>query len=190
MDFYRINRTTAGATALGCTAVALLLTVAAPGAGTAQAHGYSTPTGDAVGRPGLDNPAPLVRLAQALGDHIFNQNTPANKAWDDSVLGQNYHSTFGTPDYTTPTHGHNGTFTGLLNMTGMKESYNAATIARPGLPDEANMPGTLIRLISAAPTPTTHDTTPASAASRNNKSVNAVRVRSNPGIRAAASRNH
>lgn len=155
------HRLMISATIAGGAALSALLVVAAPGAGQAHAHGYSTPSGDAVGRPGLDNPAPGVRLAQAVGDHIYNQNTPLNKAFDDSPAGQNYHAMFGAPDYETPTHGSNGTFTGVLNMPGaLKDGYNAAQASgRGGLPEEEDLPGTGIRAVSGAPVPAPHETT-------------------------------
>jgi len=154
------HRLMISATIAGGAALSALLVVAAPGAGQAHAHGYSTPSGDAVGRPGLDNPAPGVRLAQAVGDHIYNQNTPLNKAFDDSSAGQNYHAMFGAPDYETPTHGSNGTFTGILNMPGaLKDGYNAAQTSGRGLPEEEDLPGTAIRAVSGAPVPAPHETT-------------------------------
>jgi hypothetical protein len=154
------HRLMISATIAGGAALSALLAVAAPGAGQAHAHGYSTPSGDAVGRPGLDNPAPGVRLAQAVGDHIYNQNTPLNKAFDDSPAGQNYHAMFGAPDYETPTHGSNGTFTGVLNMPGaLKDGYNAAQAAGRGLPEEEDLPGTVIRTVSGAPVAAPHETT-------------------------------
>lgn len=176
-----INTGTVAVTA----ALAAMFTMAAPGTGTAHAHGYSTPSGDAVGRPGLDNPAPLMRLAQAFGDHVFNQNTPANKALDDSVLGQNYHALFGTPNYSVPTHGHNGTFTGVFNVAGvLKDNYNSLQAAGQGLPEESHMSGTIIRFISGAPAPTPHTAALTSAASARARATASVTAR--PGIRAAA----
>lgn len=148
------------------TAVAAMFAIATPGAGTAHAHGYSTPSGDAVGRPGLDNPAPLMRLAQAFGDHLFNQNTPANRALDDSLLGQNYHAVFGTPNYTVPTHGHNGTFTGVLNVAGpLRDNYNSAQSAGQALPEESHMSGMVVRFISGVPVAAPHTAASISAAS-------------------------
>jgi hypothetical protein len=145
-------------TALGGTAVAALLMLAGPGTGQAHAHGYSTPPGDSVGRPGLDNPAPVVRLTQAVGDHIFNQGTPFNQAIDNSWLGQNFHATFGAPDYETPTHGSNGAFTGVLNSPGiLKNAYNSAQTAGWSLPEEEDLSGRALRLVSGAPAPRPHD---------------------------------
>ena len=153
------HRLMISATIAGGAALSALLVVAAPGAGQAHAHGYSTPSGDAVGRPGLDNPAPVMRLAQSIGDHFYNQNTPLNKAFDDSPFGQNYHTMFGSPDYETPTHGSNGTFKGVLNMPGaLKDAYNGAQAAGRGLPEEEDLPGTVIRAVSGAPDPTPHET--------------------------------
>ena len=153
------HRLMISATIAGVAALSALLVVAAPGAGEAHAHGYSTPSGDAVGRPGLDNPAPVMRLAQAIGDHIYNQNTPLNKVFDASPAGQNYHTMFGSPDYEIPTHGSNGTFKGVLNMPGsLRDAYNGAQTAGRGLQEEEDLPGTAIRAVSRAPAPTPHET--------------------------------
>ena len=153
------HRLMISATIAGVAALSALLVVAAPGAGEAHAHVYSTPSGDAVGRPGLDNPAPVMRLAQAIGDHIYNQNTPLNKVFDASPAGQNYHTMFGSPDYEIPTHGSNGTFNGVLNMPGsLRDAYNGAQTAGRGLPEEEDLPGTAIRAVSRAPAPTPHET--------------------------------
>jgi hypothetical protein len=142
------------ATAVGGTALALVLVTTAPGAGIAHAHGYGTPSGDAVGRPGFGdedtpgNPAPGVRAVQALGDRVFNQSTSFNKALDDSPLGVNYHNAFGTPDYDHPTHGSNGTVTGLLNGGLIKSTYDSLQARGVALPDEADLPATVIRQLS------------------------------------------
>jgi hypothetical protein len=141
-----------------------MLAVATPSAGIAFAHGYSTPSGDAVGRPGLDNPAPGVRLAQALGDKIFNQSTAFNKAWDTSPFGVAFHETFGTPNYEEPTHGTNGTFKGILNSNGaITDMYNRAQAGGlGGLPDEEDLPGSLVRFVSGVPvTDGSHHAAPA-----------------------------
>jgi hypothetical protein len=67
---------------------------------------------------------------------------------------------FGAPDYETPTHGSNGTFTGVLNMPGaLKDGYNAAQASGRGLPEEEDLPGTGIRAVSGAPVPAPHETT-------------------------------
>lgn len=155
----RFHQVAASGAVFSGAALAALFAVAGPGAGTAHAHGYSTPSGDAVGRPGLDNPAPAVRFTQAVGDHVFNQSTPFKQALDNSALGQNYHAAFGTPNYEVPTHGSNGTNKGVLNTPGaLQEKYNAAQDAGRGLPDEEDLPGTTIRLVSGAPAPTPHET--------------------------------
>ncbi|BBZ75244.1 hypothetical protein MANY_05810 [Mycolicibacterium anyangense] len=161
---------------LGATALATALTVVAPGAGTASAHGYSTPSGDAVGRPGFGsesapgNPAPGVRIVQALGDRVFNQSTPFNKALDDSALGVGYHTAFGTPNYDHPTHGSNGTFVSLLNGGLIKTAYDSLQAQGVRLPDEADLDATLIRALSGVSASTTpHRTTavtPAAAAGK------------------------
>lgn len=159
-----IGMTNGSVTVALAAAMAATVTMTMPA--TAHAHGYSTASGDAVGRPGLDNPAPMVRLAQAFGDHLFNQNTPANKALDDSLLGQNYHAMFGTPNYSVPTHGHNGTFTGVLNVAGpLRDNYNAAQAAGQGLPEESHMSGMVVRFISGAPVVAPHTAVSISAAS-------------------------
>ncbi len=144
--------------ALGALAAATLL-IAAPGTGTAAAHGLSTPSGDAVGRKGLDNPAPLMRVAQALGDRVFNQSTPLNKALDDSALGVGYHAVLGTPDYAESTHGKNGSFLGILNTPGpAKDAYDAAQAAGMPLPAETDLPGVVVRMLSGVPvTPGNHN---------------------------------
>ncbi|MFN8032060.1 MAG: hypothetical protein U0Q47_02050 [Mycobacterium sp.] len=142
--------------ALGGAALASVLMVAAPGAGTAAAHGYSTPSGDAVNRPGFGdedtpgNPAPVVRAVQALGDRVFNQSTPFNKALDDSPFGVNYHVAFGTPaeEGEPATHGSNGTVKGLFNDGQIKTAYDSLQARGVRLPDEADLPGTFIRQLS------------------------------------------
>jgi hypothetical protein len=147
------RRTLVGAT-MAATAFAAVLMVATPGAGIAQAHGYSTPSGDAVGRPGFGsedtpgNPAPGVRAVQALGDRVFNQNTAFNKALDDSPLGINYHNAFGTANYEHPTHGSNGTVTGLFNGGLIKTTYDSLQARGVALPDEADLSATTIRQLS------------------------------------------
>ncbi|BBX07126.1 hypothetical protein [Mycolicibacterium aichiense] len=147
------RRIRAGA-ALSGTALAAVLMVAAPGAAIAHAHGYSTPSGDAVGRPGFGtestpgNPAPGVRAVQALGDRVFNQNTAFNKSLDDSPLGTNYHNAFGTPNYEHPTHGSNGTVTGLLNGGLIKTTYDSLQARGAALPDEADLSAAVIRQLS------------------------------------------
>lgn len=74
------------------------LAVALP---TGLASADSSASGNAVGRPAFDNPAPVVRAAQAAGDKVFNQTPGVNKTLDDSPLGEVYHTNFGTG--TTPT---------------------------------------------------------------------------------------
>jgi hypothetical protein len=139
------RRTLVGAT-MAATAFAAVLMVATPGAGIAQAHGYSTPSGDAVGRPGFGsedtpgNPAPGVRAVQALGDRVFNQNTAFNKALDDSPLGINYHNAFGTANYEHPTHGSNGTVTGLFNGGLIKTTYDSLQARASHYPTKPTSP--------------------------------------------------
>lgn len=131
-------------TAVGGALAAAALALASPAAGTAFAHGDSTNSGDAVGRPGLPNPAPGLRVAQAIGDHIYNQKTPLNKLLDDSPLGQTYHERFGTPNYDDPTHGSNGSTATLLNDSDLPRFlWDLA-----GFPDEKDLPGNVIRAFS------------------------------------------
>lgn len=148
----------------GVTASAAVLAAATPFAGNAFAHGYSTASGDAVGRPGLNNPAPVMRLVQALGDKVFNQSTAFNKRWDDSALGVAYHDVFGGPNYDVPTHGSNGTFKGILNSNvTLRDMYDRAQVSGlGGLPDEEDLPGSFVRFVSGVPvTDGSHHTTPA-----------------------------
>ena len=147
--------------ALGATALASVLMVATPAAGIASAHGYSTPSGDAVGRPGFGsedhpgNPAPGVRIVQALGDRVFNQSTAFNRALDDSALGVGYHNAFGTPNYEHPTHGSNGNFVSLLNGGLIKTAYDTLQAQGVTLPDEADLDATFIRTLSGVHASTT-----------------------------------
>lgn len=158
-------------TALGATALASVLMVASPAAGIASAHGYSTPSGDAVGRPGFGsedqpgNPAPGVRIVQALGDRVFNQSTAFNKALDDSALGVGYHNAFGTPNYEHPTHGSNGTFVSVLNGGLIKTTYDSLQAQGVALPDEADLDATLIRALSGVHASTTPHRVAAAASS-------------------------
>jgi len=141
---------------LGATLAGALLAVASPGAGTALAHGHSTESGDAVGRPGFQNPAPGIRVAQALGDRVFNQSTPLNKALDDTLPGDSFHGYLGTPNYGDPTHGSNGSIVPLLNGNwyGMPgAAYDLAQSAGAQLPDEEGLSGDLIRNLRGTVTP-------------------------------------
>lgn len=129
------------------TGTALMLS--SPGAGIAQAHeGNSTDSGQAVGRDGFDNPAPGVRFTQAIGDHVFNDRTPFNKALNESPMGQSYHRLYGTPNYEDHIHGSNGTRVGLLNTPGFRELYDGLQDAGRRLPDETDLPGTAVRRVS------------------------------------------
>ena len=126
-----------------------VLLLSAPGAGIAQAHeGNSTESGQAVGRDGFDNPAPGVRLTQAVGDHVFNDKTSFNRALNESEMGQNYHRLYGTPNYEDHIHGSNGTQVGLLNKPGFRELYDGLQDAGVRLPGEADLPGTVVRRVS------------------------------------------
>ncbi len=75
-----------------------VLALAAP-AGLA----FADTMGDTVGRPDLQNPAPGVRVAQAIGDSTFNNDTPLSKAINRSPLGTAYHKAFGQRGISTAT---------------------------------------------------------------------------------------
>lgn len=126
-------------------------------ADTTQAAADSTnPSANAVKRPDLGNPAPGVRATQAVGDRVFNQKTPVNKALDDSALGQVYHINFGTPDggidtstgKAAPAGGANGVVKGELNVNAGKYYYDQAQSAGIPLPDEKDLPGALPKALS------------------------------------------
>jgi hypothetical protein len=110
---------------------------------------------DAVQRPAFDNPAPVVRVAQAIGDNIYNDKTPLNAALNASPLGTGYHIRMGTPstgqlidnpdfpdDPTAPEQildpGSNGSNGGQLNL-----AYAAIPYGALGGPKEEDLPGTL-----------------------------------------------
>lgn len=171
--------TKAKGAALTGAVIAAVLVVGSPAAGNAVAHGLSTPSGEAVGRVGLDNPAPVMRIVQAIGDRIFNQSTPMNQALDNSGLGAGYHYAFGTPNYTAPTHGHNGVFVGILNTPEGKVGYDNAQTAGWSLPAEKDLPGTMIRTLSGVPvTATTHSGAAATrTTARSATSISAATVR-------------
>lgn len=142
--------------ALACAAVVGALMVIGSPAGTASAHGYSTESGDAVGRPGLKNPAPELRVVQAAGDRVFNQSTPVNRALDNSAAGAYYHDRFGTPNYEAPTHGSNGDYQTLLNSPKVLggapgKLYDFAQANGAALPDEKDMDATYLRRLSGVP---------------------------------------
>lgn len=143
------------AAVFGGVATGVMLVVGSPAVGVAAAHGHSTESGDAVGRPGLDNPAPGLRVVQALGDRVYNQNTPLNRAFDNSASGVYYHDQFGTPNYAAPTHGDNGKFPTLLNSNiaggAPRTVYNGAQGLGARLPDEEDLPGTAVRALSGIP---------------------------------------
>lgn len=134
---------------LGGLVAGAALVLSAPGAGFASAHeGHSTESGQAVGRDGFDNPAPGVRLAQAFGDHVFNERTPFNKSLNESEFGQNYHRLYGTPNYEDHIHGSNGTQVGLLNTPGFRDLYDGLQDSGLRLPGEEDLPGTVVRRVS------------------------------------------
>ncbi|WKG02417.1 hypothetical protein [Mycolicibacterium sp. HK-90] len=125
------------------------LAMAGP-AGVALAVPTNTgnPSADAVGRPDLGNPAPGVRAVQAVGDQVFNQRTPVNKALDDSELGRVYHLNYGTTSVDGVTPGTNGVVKGELNVNAGKYYYDQAQTAGVPLPDEKDLPGVLPRALS------------------------------------------
>lgn len=181
----------------GAAASAATLVLATPSAGISYAHGHSTPAGDAVGRPGLDNPAPLMRVIQALGDRVFNQNTDFSKSLDASTFGVAFHEVFGAPNYEEPTHGANGTWKGLLNSNvTIRDMYDRAQVSGlGGLPDEEDLPGTIVRFASGIPeTEGSHHDSPGSNKSASIVTVSRTKVRtpsagSDTGKRTAESAN-
>jgi hypothetical protein len=92
-----VGRVLAGA-ALGLTAPS--------GMAFAAEHPVSTP-GDTVARPGFDNPAPLVRAAQTIGDNIFHGGGPLSAPVNASPLGAAYKAAFGEPGTITTVDGVN-----------------------------------------------------------------------------------
>lgn len=150
----RPQRTTRSFAVAGGIAAAALAIVASPAAGRASADDTATAAdssvprstaGDAVGRPAFDNPAPGIRLAQAVGDQVFNQNSLINQILDGSPLGASYHESFGTPDYSDPSKGENGSWQGFLNPglgDGQINPYDLAQTVLP-LPGESDTPGTV-----------------------------------------------
>lgn len=113
------------------------------------------PSADAVGRPDLGNPAPGVRITQAVGDQVFNQKTPVNKALDDSDLGKVYHLNYGTtstgvvdPKTGKVDPGTNGVIKGELNVNAGKYYYDDLQTRGVPLPDEKNLPGVLPTALS------------------------------------------
>lgn len=164
----------------GAAASAATLVLATPSAGISYAHGHSTPAGDAVGRPGLDNPAPVMRVIQALGDRVFNQSTDFSKLLDASTFGVAFHEVFGAPNYEEPTHGANGTWKGVLNSNiTIRDMYDRAQVSGlGGLPDEENLPGTIVRFASGIPvTEGSHHDTPESNKSTSTVNVSQTKVR-------------
>jgi hypothetical protein len=127
--------------------------IASPSAGVASAHETKpTPPGNAVSRDGFDNPAPGVRLAQAVGDLVFNQSSDVNKALDDSDFGKAYHGLFGTPKFNDPGHAKSGTWKGVLNSGGpLQDWYDGAQAQGWNLPAEKDLPGTLTSMVSGSP---------------------------------------
>ncbi len=141
---------------VGAAVAGALLAIGSPAAGQANAHGHSTESGDAVGRPGLKNPAPELRVVQAVGDRVFNQSTPTNRALDNSPVGAYYHDRVGTPNYEAPTHGSNGDYQTLLNSPKVLggapgKIYDFAQAHGARLPDEEDMDGSYVRRLSGVP---------------------------------------
>jgi hypothetical protein len=112
--------------------------------------------GAAVGRPNLDNPAPVLRTVQQFGDSVFNQSTPVNKALDDSPVGDGYHQVFGQQGtlrfddddqiyYYDTTTGSNGSFKGVLNTPPVKTLGDAIPLRECNLESD---PGSLAPKIS------------------------------------------
>lgn len=92
---------------------------------------------DNVGRPDFKNPAPGVRAIQTVGDTVFNNDSKASTAVNQSELGNQYHRAFGTRGTLTTDEntgvvtyhddGSNGYVTGILN-TGTGGRNGAQTI--------------------------------------------------------------
>ncbi|MED5813737.1 hypothetical protein VST63_15360 [Mycolicibacterium sp. 050232] len=129
------------------------LAVALP---TGLASADSSASGNAVGRPSFDNPAPGVRAAQAVGDKVFNQTPGVNKTLDDSPLGEVYHTNFGTANYADPSKGTNGVIQGELNVNAGKYYYNQTQkysnqyLGNKILPDEKDLPGALPKAVAGS----------------------------------------
>lgn len=148
------------------------MALAAPmGMASAVPTDTGNPSADAVGRPGFENPAPVVRIAQAIGDRIYNDSTPLNAALNASPLGTGYHIRLGTtstgeqvenPDFdptkpvsatnpaTIQDPGTNGTNPGQLNIEWARLPYNAL-----GLPKEKDLPGTVVKFFAGQDISTT-----------------------------------
>ncbi|MEW2478639.1 hypothetical protein ACPCIR_16990 [Mycobacterium sp. NPDC051198] len=150
------ERSVRGRTLVGGILAGGALAMAGP-AGMALAVPTHTgnPSADAVGRPDLGNPAPGVRVTQAVGDQVFNQKTPVNKALDDSDLGKVYHLNYGTtstgvvdPKTGKVDPGTNGVVKGELNVNAGKYYYDDLQTRGLALPDEKDLPGVLPKLAS------------------------------------------
>ncbi|WP_099023999.1 hypothetical protein [Mycolicibacterium palauense] len=148
------NRILVGGVLLGAA-----LAVGAP-AGAAAAH-EGNPSSDAVGRHPLDNPAPGVRVTQAIGDRIYNQKTAVNRALDASPSGRRYHEMFGTPNHDDPHSGTNGTYRGILNTPGAggvgpKELYDFGR-EHLGWAGEADLPAAVVKAVAGRASGGGHD---------------------------------
>jgi hypothetical protein len=161
------------------------MALAAPmGMASAVPTDTGNPSADAVGRPGFENPAPGVRIAQAIGDRIYNDSTPLNAALNASPLGEGYHARLGTtstgeqienPDFdptkpvsaTNPATivdpGTNGRNPGQLNIEWARLPYNAL-----GLPKEKDLPGTVVKFFAG------EDITTVTAKSSSSNCVNST----------------
>ncbi|MDH6199136.1 hypothetical protein M2272_005804 [Mycobacterium frederiksbergense] len=143
------ERSLRGRTLVGGILAGGALAVAGPaGAALAVPTHTGNASADAVGRAGLDNPAPGVRAVQAVGDQVFNQKTPVNKALDDSELGRVYHLNYGTTSADGITPGKNGVMVGELNVNAGKYYYDQAQAAGVPLPGEKDLPGVLPKVLS------------------------------------------
>ncbi len=141
---------------------------------------------DAVGRPALDNPAPGMRMTQALGDKVYNQNTKFNTMLDNSQAGKRYHSMFGTGDYADPSQGTNGIYKGFLNTPGAggigpKEFYDFGR-KRLGLPGEADLSGKAVEKMAGQ-----HGTSSQSSGNYNASAMSATESGGGSGSKSAAS---
>jgi hypothetical protein len=136
----RRTRTLVGGVMAGC-ALALAapagLALADPGPeANAGPHPVAS-IADTVGRPDFNKPAPGVRVAQAVGDTVFNSDTQLGGLIDGSPAGTVYHDAFGqrgtihvAPDGTViyDGDGKNGFIQGALNAPIGKVVGNAVPI--------------------------------------------------------------
>jgi hypothetical protein len=107
------------------------------------AHADVTDPASTVDRGPLNNgnPAPAVRMAQRVGDSVFNQDTRVNSTLDNTSWGRFYHAQYGYPDngqYPADVAGTNGEIQGILN-TPYGFGVPAVTYAAVGGPKECNL---------------------------------------------------